>query len=88
VILAVDNTRSFSRFSRLGITYELPGLVQAGNFKQEKNVVRFLDATPDTNESKAGFLVGSFVRSEHGLPALEVRNAIATEHVSHRFLLD
>jgi hypothetical protein len=69
VILAVDNARRFSRFSRLGITYELPGLIQVCNFEHEENVVGFLDATPDTKKSKASLLMSRFVRSEQGLPA-------------------
>jgi len=77
MVLAVDNAGSFSRFSRLGIADELPRLVHGGNFEQEENVVGFPDRTPDTNESKASFLVGGSVRSEHGLPAQKVRNAIA-----------
>jgi hypothetical protein len=58
MVLAVDNTGSSSRFRRLGIAYELLGLVHGGNLEQEENVVRFSDGTPDTNQSKASFPVG------------------------------
>jgi hypothetical protein len=76
MVLAVDDAGNFSRFSRLGIAYELPGFVHGGNFEHEKNVLRFPDGTPDTKQSKAGLLVGGSVRSEHGLPAQEVHNPI------------
>ena len=83
MILAIDNTRNFSSSGGLGLTNELPGLVHLRNFEHEENVVGFLNAAPDINESKAGILMGSCVRSEHNLPLRKVRNPIATQHVSH-----
>ena len=78
MVLAIENARSLSSFSGLGITDELTRRVHAGHFEHEEDVVGVLDDAPDMNQSKACLLVGCLVRSEHGLPTREVRHAIAT----------
>jgi hypothetical protein len=84
MVLAVDYAGSFSRLGCGGIAYEFASLVGGGNFEHVENVVRLTDGPPDIKEPKASRLVRCFMRSEHRFPAQEVRNAVATQHVSHQ----
>ena len=56
----------------------MAGLINAGNFKRKEDIVGLLDTTPEVNEPKAGVPMGCLVRGEHGFPAQEVCNSIAT----------
>lgn len=83
MVLAIENTRSFSGFGSVRIVDELPGLFHAGNLEQEENVIGIFNGAPHLDESKACVPMGGCVRSKNRLPSCEVGDAITTEHVGH-----